>query len=46
MQPKKLDEHYIRERPLSYHARYLVRDVMWYADPSVVDEDLLDAYCS
>jgi hypothetical protein len=27
-------EHYVRDKPLSYHARYLPRDVMWYADPS------------
>jgi len=27
-------EHYLRDKPLSHHARYLPRDVMWYADPS------------
>ncbi len=27
-------EHYPRDKPLSHHARYLPRDVMWYADPS------------
>ena len=27
-------EHYCRERPLSYHAGQIPRDVMWYADPS------------
>ena len=27
-------EQFVREKPLSYHARYLPRDVMWYADPS------------
>jgi hypothetical protein len=27
-------EHFVRDKPLSYHARYLPRDVMWYADPS------------
>jgi phage terminase large subunit len=26
-------EHYVREKPLSYHARFLPRDVTWYADP-------------
>jgi hypothetical protein len=24
----------MRDKPLSHHARYLPRDVMWYADPS------------
>jgi hypothetical protein len=27
-------EHYVRGRPLSYHAAQLPRDVMWYADPA------------
>jgi hypothetical protein len=27
-------EHYSRERPLSFHADHLPRDVQWYADPS------------
>src|SRR5206468_2362799 len=27
-------EHYQRERPLSFHAQHLPRDVMWYADPA------------
>lgn len=27
-------EHYARQRPLSYHAAHLPRDVFWYADPS------------
>jgi hypothetical protein len=27
-------EHYVRDKPLSYHARYLPRNVMWHADPS------------
>jgi hypothetical protein len=27
-------EHYVRDKPLSHHARYLPRDVPWYADPS------------
>jgi hypothetical protein len=27
-------EHYCRQKPLSYHARHLPRDVTWYADPS------------
>ncbi len=27
-------EHYVRDKPLSYHVRYLPRDVTWYADPS------------
>ncbi len=26
-------EHYVREKPLNYHARFLPRDVTWYADP-------------
>ena len=28
------DEHYCREKPLSYLAQYLPRNVTWYADPS------------
>jgi hypothetical protein len=31
-------EHYQRQRPLSYHARHLPRDVTWYADPSGASE--------
>jgi hypothetical protein len=31
-------EHYCRERPLSYHAQHLPRDVAWYADPSGATE--------
>jgi hypothetical protein len=31
-------EHYVRQRPLSYHAQHLPRDVMWYADPSGANE--------
>jgi hypothetical protein len=31
-------EHYARQKPLSYHARYLPRDVYWYADPSGASE--------
>lgn len=27
-------EHYMAQRPVSYHAQHLPRDVMWYADPS------------
>ena len=27
-------EHYCRQKPLSYHAKHLPRDVYWYADPS------------
>jgi Terminase RNaseH-like domain len=27
-------EHYCRQRPLSYHATQIPKDVMWYADPS------------
>ncbi len=27
-------EHYARQKPLSYHAQHLPRDVTWYADPS------------
>jgi hypothetical protein len=29
-----MGEHYVRDQPLSYHARFLPRDVTWYADPS------------
>jgi hypothetical protein len=32
------DEHYQRGQPLSHHARYLPRDVMWYADPAGAGE--------
>src|SRR5262245_47688711 len=31
-------EHYARQRPLSYHATKLPRDVMWYCDPSGANE--------
>jgi hypothetical protein len=31
-------EHYARQRPLSYHATQLPRDVMWYCDPSGANE--------
>jgi hypothetical protein len=31
-------EHYQRGQPLSYHARYLPREVTWYADPSGASE--------
>jgi hypothetical protein len=31
-------EHYCRQRPLSYHAERLPRDVTWYADPSGATE--------
>jgi len=31
-------EHYLRERPLSHHAGYLPRGVMWYADPAGANE--------
>jgi hypothetical protein len=31
-------EHYRRQQPLSYHARHLPRDVIWYADPSGATE--------
>jgi hypothetical protein len=27
-------EHYSRERPLTFHAQHLPRDVSWYGDPS------------
>jgi hypothetical protein len=27
-------EHYLREKPLAYHARHLPRQATWYADPS------------
>jgi hypothetical protein len=32
------DEHYHRQKPLSYHADRLPRDVTWYADPSGANE--------
>lgn len=31
-------EHYSRQKPLSYHAERLPRDVTWYADPSGAGE--------
>jgi hypothetical protein len=31
-------EHYARQKPLSYHAAHLPRDVTWYADPSGATE--------
>jgi hypothetical protein len=31
-------EHYMRQRPLSFHAKHLPRDVMYYADPSGANE--------
>jgi len=31
-------EHYARQKPLSYHAQHLPRDVTWYADPSGATE--------
>jgi hypothetical protein len=31
-------EHYARQKPLSYHAERLPRDVTWYADPSGASE--------
>jgi hypothetical protein len=31
-------EHYQRQRPLSYHAGFLPRDVLWYCDPSGATE--------
>ncbi len=31
-------EHYDRQKPLSYHAQHLPRDVTWYADPSGATE--------
>jgi hypothetical protein len=31
-------EHYCRQKPLSYHAQHLPRDVTWYADPSGATE--------
>ena len=31
-------EHYVREQPLSHHAKHLPRDVRWYADPSGANE--------
>jgi hypothetical protein len=32
------DEHYERNRPVSYHADHLPRDVYWFADPSGANE--------
>jgi hypothetical protein len=31
-------EHYHRQKPLSFHAGHLPRDVTWYADPSGANE--------
>lgn len=31
-------EHYCRQRPLSYHAQHIPRDVLWYADPAGANE--------
>ncbi len=31
-------EYYARGKPLSYHMRYLPRDVCWYADPAGANE--------
>lgn len=31
-------EHYQRQRPLSFHARHLPKDVLWYADPAGANE--------
>jgi hypothetical protein len=31
-------EHYARQKPLSYHADHLPRDVTWYSDPSGATE--------
>lgn len=31
-------EHYAAQKPLSYHAQKLPKDVMWYADPSGANE--------
>jgi hypothetical protein len=31
-------EHYARQKPLSYHAQHLPRNVMWYSDPSGANE--------
>jgi hypothetical protein len=31
-------EHYARQKPLSYHAEHLPRDVTWYADPAGAGE--------
>jgi hypothetical protein len=33
-----LDEHYARQKSLSYHADHLPRNVMWYCDPSGASE--------
>jgi hypothetical protein len=31
-------EHYSRQRPLSFHAQHLPKDVTWYADPAGANE--------
>jgi hypothetical protein len=31
-------EHYAREKPLSYHVRFLPKNVRWYADPAGASE--------
>lgn len=38
-------EHYCRERPLSFHAHQLPRDVTWYADPSGAG-DIMELRCA
>jgi hypothetical protein len=38
-------EHYASQKPLSYHAQRLPRDVRWYADPSGAGE-ILELRCA
>ena len=38
-------EHYDRQKPLSYHAGFLPRGVMWYADPSGAS-DIAELRCA
>jgi hypothetical protein len=38
-------EHYARERPLSFHAAHLPRDVTWYADPAGA-QDICELRCA
>jgi hypothetical protein len=38
-------EHYVRQRPLSFHAAQLPRGVMWYADPAGAS-DIAELRCA
>ena len=38
-------EHYARQKPLSFHAEHLPRNVMWYADPSGAS-DIAELRCA